>query len=158
MSVQYGELRLTSGWDHFVSLRHPANFNGFRVLAALLHGTVVVGVSQTLRRWTEGATYIRQGGHHVGHWPTFLGYFAVYTKRLLFVQRFEIVSTKFLKQFGRDCGTNTRYLRSSIPACLPVYFVAVYLIETLKGQSVHRCDKSRCRLPAVVASGSLEAD
>jgi len=28
----------------------PANFNGFRVLAALLHGIVVVGVSQTLRR------------------------------------------------------------------------------------------------------------
>jgi len=27
----------------------PANFNRFRVLAALLHGTVVVGVSQTLR-------------------------------------------------------------------------------------------------------------
>ena len=50
----------------------PANFNGFRVLAALLHGTLVVGVSHTLRRLTEGATYIRQGGHHVGHWPTFL--------------------------------------------------------------------------------------
>jgi len=49
----------------------PANFNGFRVLAALLHGTPVLGVSQTLRRRTEGATYIRQGGHHVGHWPTF---------------------------------------------------------------------------------------
>ena len=28
----------------------PANFNGFRVLAALLHGTPVLGVSQTLRR------------------------------------------------------------------------------------------------------------
>jgi len=27
----------------------PANFNEFRVLAALLHGTLVVGVSQTLR-------------------------------------------------------------------------------------------------------------
>jgi len=27
-----------------------ANFNGFRVLAALLHGTLVVDVSQTLRR------------------------------------------------------------------------------------------------------------
>jgi len=40
----------------------PANFNGFRVLAALLHTTLVVGISQTLRRWTEGATYIRQGG------------------------------------------------------------------------------------------------
>jgi len=42
----------------------PANFNGFRVLAALLqaellHGTLVVSISQTLRRWTEGATYIR---------------------------------------------------------------------------------------------------
>ena len=49
----------------------PANFNGFRVVAALLHGSQVVGVSQTLRRWTEGATYILQGGHHVGHWPTF---------------------------------------------------------------------------------------
>ena len=39
----------------------PANFNGFGVLAALLHGILVVGVSQTLRRWTEGATYSRQG-------------------------------------------------------------------------------------------------
>jgi len=27
-----------------------ANFNGFRVLAALLHATLVVGVSQILRR------------------------------------------------------------------------------------------------------------
>ena len=31
----------------------PGNFNGFRVLAALLHGTLVVGVSQSaaLNRW-----------------------------------------------------------------------------------------------------------
>ena len=28
----------------------PSNFNGFRVLAALLHGTLVVGVIQALRR------------------------------------------------------------------------------------------------------------
>jgi len=28
----------------------PANFNGFRLGIALLHGTLVVGVSQTLRR------------------------------------------------------------------------------------------------------------
>jgi len=49
-----------------------ANFNGFRVLVALLHGTLIVGVSQSLRRRTEGATYIRQGGHQVGHRPTFL--------------------------------------------------------------------------------------
>jgi len=36
--------------DRFVTLGHPANFNGFRVLAALLHGTPVLGVSQILRR------------------------------------------------------------------------------------------------------------
>jgi len=30
--------------------RTLANFNRFCVLAALLHGTVVVGISQTLRR------------------------------------------------------------------------------------------------------------
>jgi len=47
----------------------------------LLHGTLVVGVSQTLWRWTEGATYIRQGGHHVGHWPTFFLY-RYYLQRL----------------------------------------------------------------------------
>jgi len=34
----------------------PANFNGFRVLAALLHGTLVVGVSQTVLQLT--AAYI----------------------------------------------------------------------------------------------------
>jgi len=28
----------------------PANFNEFRVLAALLHGILVVGISQTLQR------------------------------------------------------------------------------------------------------------
>ena len=57
----------------------PVNFNGFRVLAALLHGSLVVG-SQTLRRWTEGTIYIRQGGHHVGidpHSSSSKGYFAV---------------------------------------------------------------------------------
>ena len=50
----------------------PANFNGFRVFSALLHGIPVTGASQTLQRWTEGATYIQQDGHDVGHWPIFL--------------------------------------------------------------------------------------
>ena len=43
----------------------PGNFNGFRVLAA------------KLQRWTEGATYMWQSGHHVGHWPTFLVLFKI---------------------------------------------------------------------------------
>jgi len=38
-----------------------ANFNRFCVLAALLHGSVVVGASQTLWRRTDGVTYIWQG-------------------------------------------------------------------------------------------------
>jgi len=50
----------------------PANFNGFCVLAALLHGSQVLSISQTLRCWTEGTTYVRQGDHYVWRWPTFL--------------------------------------------------------------------------------------
>ena len=47
----------------------PADFNGFRVLAALLDGTPAVGVIQTLRRWTEGATYNRQATITLGIGP-----------------------------------------------------------------------------------------
>jgi len=72
MSSQYGEFRPIAAEIYWRVWGIPANFNGFRVLAALQHVTLVVAVSQTLRRWTEGATYIPQGGHHVGHWPTFL--------------------------------------------------------------------------------------
>jgi len=36
----------------------PTNFNGFCVLAALLHRTLVVGVSQTLRRNVVSASFI----------------------------------------------------------------------------------------------------
>jgi len=47
----------------------PANFNSFHILAALLHGSQVVVISQTLQRWTEGTTDVRQGDHHVGIGP-----------------------------------------------------------------------------------------
>jgi len=58
MSPQYGELGPLA--TKIVSLvwGTPGNFNGFCFLAALLHGILVVGISQTLRCWTEGATYI----------------------------------------------------------------------------------------------------
>jgi len=71
MSLQYGELSLLAAEVVSLVWGTPANFNRFRVLAVLLHGTLVVDVCQTLRCWTEGATYIRQGGHRIGHWPTF---------------------------------------------------------------------------------------
>ena len=42
--------------DEFVSLvwGTPANFNGSRVLAALLHGTLVLGVSETFAALNRG--------------------------------------------------------------------------------------------------------
>jgi len=45
--VNFGLLVAEIGWRVWGTL---ANFNGFRVLAALLPGTLLVGVSQTLRR------------------------------------------------------------------------------------------------------------
>jgi len=51
MPPQYGELRPTIAAEiDSAVLNTPANFNRFRVLAALLHGTLVLGVSETLRR------------------------------------------------------------------------------------------------------------
>jgi len=61
----------------------PANFNGFRILPLLLQRRRSPKANQTLpifaawyKEWNygtfaEGATYIRLGGHHVGHRPTF---------------------------------------------------------------------------------------
>ena len=53
----------------------PATFNGFRVLAALLHSVtarhVVVGVSQTLRRATEGAPMFGRATITLGICPHF---------------------------------------------------------------------------------------
>ena len=59
-----------------------ANFTFIQVLrssalAALLHGSRLVGVSQAwrcgtrngIRTFTDGATCIQLGGHHVGHQP-----------------------------------------------------------------------------------------
>jgi len=56
--VNFGLLAAEICWRVWGS---PAKCNWFPVLAALLHGSQVVSVSQTLRRWTEGATNVRQG-------------------------------------------------------------------------------------------------
>jgi len=62
----------TSGWDLLASLGHPCKFQRVSRLGSITARHSSSGRQQILRRWTEGATYIRQGGHHVGHWPTFL--------------------------------------------------------------------------------------
>jgi len=45
MSPQYGELRPLAAEIGSGVCGTPANFNGFRVLTMLLHGTPAVGVS-----------------------------------------------------------------------------------------------------------------
>ena len=45
--VNFGPLAAEINWQVWGT---PSYFNGYRVLAALLNGTLVVGVSQTLRR------------------------------------------------------------------------------------------------------------
>jgi len=72
MSPQYGGLRPTTGWDRLTSLGYPCKFQLVSRLGSVTARHLVVDVSQTLRRWTDGATYIGQGDHQVGHWPTFL--------------------------------------------------------------------------------------
>jgi len=47
MSPQYGELGPLAAEIISLVWGTPGNFNGFRVLAVLLHGTLEVGVSQT---------------------------------------------------------------------------------------------------------------
>ena len=69
---QYGEFRPMNGWDRFVSLGATHQLSTGFASWQRYCTAFVVGFSQTLRRWIEGATYVRQGDHHVGHWPSFL--------------------------------------------------------------------------------------
>jgi len=69
LSSQYGELRPTSGWDLLASLGHPTTFQWVSRHGSVTARHSIVVVSQTLRRWTEGTTYIRQGGITLGIGP-----------------------------------------------------------------------------------------
>ena len=59
----------------------PANFNEFRVLAALLNGTLVVGISQTLWQWTEAPPIFSRAAIMLGIGPhsSSICYKTVYT-------------------------------------------------------------------------------
>jgi len=66
--VNFGPLTAKIDWRVWGT---PSYFNGYRVLAALLHGTLLVGVSQTLRRWTEGAPIFGRATITLGIGPHF---------------------------------------------------------------------------------------
>jgi len=75
--------------DDIVSLvwGNPANFNGFRVLAALLH-------SQTAAS-NRGRHLYPAGRHHARHWPTFLvlSFFLLFSSPNLSGRRLEVYHT-----------------------------------------------------------------
>jgi len=71
MSPQYGELRLTNGWDRSGSLGHPCKFQQVSHLGSVSARHSNSGRQQNFAALNRGL-YIWQGGHHVGHWPTFL--------------------------------------------------------------------------------------
>jgi len=63
----HGELQPTNGWDWFVSLEHPANFNSVRVFVSLLHRRRSTEVNQTLHDvWPS------PGLVHYVHWRRIL--------------------------------------------------------------------------------------
>jgi len=66
--VNFGRLAAEMRWRVWGT---PANFNGFRVLAALLHGTLAVGVSQTLRREQRAPPEIGRAAITLGIGPHF---------------------------------------------------------------------------------------
>jgi len=72
MSSQYGELRPTNGLDRFTSLGHPCKFQRVSRLGSVTARHSSSGRQPNFAALNTGATYIRQGDHHVGHWPTFL--------------------------------------------------------------------------------------
>jgi len=71
MSPQYGELRPASGWDWFGSLGHPCKFQRVSRFGNVTALHCSSGRQPNFGRRTKGATYIWQGGHDVGHWPTY---------------------------------------------------------------------------------------
>jgi len=70
-SPQYGELWPTNGRHLLESLGHSSKFQLVSRLGFVTAQHSSSRCQLKLRRWTEGTTYIRQGSHHVGHWPTF---------------------------------------------------------------------------------------
>jgi len=60
--VNFGPLAAESVYQ----FGHPYKIQQRLRLGSVTAGQSSVSDSQTLRRWTEGATYVRQGDHHVG--------------------------------------------------------------------------------------------
>jgi len=107
-------------------------FNGFRVLAALLHGTLVVGVNQTLWHWTQGHPYLAGRlsrwalAHILVHFLNWTDYMHAsvhihYINICIANIGFELDSD--LKSVALDCTSRLE----NTGCCLAVLFCAVFL-------------------------------
>jgi len=74
ISSQYGELRPTSGWDLLASLRHPCKFQPVSRLGSVTARHSSSGRQPNFVALNRGCHLYSAGGHHVGHWLTFLVY------------------------------------------------------------------------------------
>jgi len=79
MSPQYGELRPTNGWDRLASLGHPIIFQRVSRLGSVTARHFISGRQPNFAALNRGRHYVRQGDHHIGHWPTFLVCFSYYS-------------------------------------------------------------------------------
>ena len=70
-SSQYDKLRRTSGGDLLASFGHPSKFQRVSHLGSITAWHSSSGRQPNFAALNRGPTYIQQGGHHVGHWPTF---------------------------------------------------------------------------------------
>jgi len=133
-------------------------------LAALLHGIPVLGVSQTLRRWTEGATYIRQGGHHVGHWPTFLvvfgfsravvaalcAFLSCSLPLLLFFSHL-FISTNKWRWWWRRCQLSS--IIASFSRSLPTYVYNTLTVTSGVARFAYESWDTATQVPAYIPAG-----
>ena len=110
--VNFGPLAAEICWRVWGT---PANFNGFSRLGSV-----------TARHLVVGATYIRQGDHHVWLWPTFLVQIIS-----AIVQRFNsvLLHNGFLKG-RRSPGKKCRVVVVLFPTCLKLACVFV-LVEAV---------------------------
>jgi len=69
MSAQYDELRPTSGWDRFVSFRHPIKFQRLWRLGVVTARNSSTGLQPNFAALNRGRHLYSQGGHHVGIGP-----------------------------------------------------------------------------------------
>ena len=131
--VNFGPLMAEICWRVWGT---PANFNGFCVLAALLHGTPAAGVSQTLRRGTRnGITELSQRAPPIFGWATIALGIGPHSSC------FEFLHCSFLFGSVRQIKLAVRYLLSARKysvCCIPHSAASVRTITRLAAPNSKR--------------------